>query len=160
MTRHRASALLFVSMVTLCASAQGDPPTGTVPLRLTYDVTPDPSWSPGSSVLLYADARRNPAIGQEDIFAVQRFPGTYFRMADQHFDFYVQNVRVGEKIIVQGYMCSADTSDCYPSDSDNPPSCSVEVHVLGAFQPSCRPRFTWSGGSAEGRVLCQAECMK
>jgi hypothetical protein len=160
MPKHAVALLSVLAAAVLYPSAHGQPPTGTVSLRLTYNVTPDPSWQAGRQVLLSADARRNPAIGQEDIFARAQFPGTYPRTAGQQFTFDVPNVRVGEKIIVQGYMCSAETVDCYPSDKDNPPSCSVEVHVLGNLRTSCEPVFTYTGGSADGGVLCRAECRK
>jgi hypothetical protein len=131
---------------------------GTATLNLTYNVTPNPEWQCGQSVLLYADARRNPNIGEEDIFESIQFPGTYPREANQVLQFNVDNVNVGETIIVQGYICSEEGGDCYPSDRDNPPSCSVEVRILDNFQPSCRPTFTWTGGEENSGVVCQATC--
>jgi hypothetical protein len=126
-------------------------------LTLFFSVRPDPAWAPGELALLSADARRDPAIRREDIFWRQAFPGAYPRAA-QSLAVSIPGVRVGEKIIVQGYMCSQNTTDCYPSDKDNPPSCSVEVHVLGGFRAHCQPVFTWTGGSASGGVTCRAEC--
>jgi hypothetical protein len=131
---------------------------GAVPLTLTYNVTPDPAWEPGLGVLLYADARRSPELGREDIFQSVQYPGVYPRVPGQKFDFPLTGVKPGEKIIIQGYMCAQGTTDCYPSDKDNPPSCSVEVHVLGHQRASCSPVFTWTGGSGTGGVLCRAEC--
>lgn len=127
-------------------------------MDLIYNVTPNADWAAGEMALLSSDARRNPALGQEDIFWRQTFSGAYPRTPAQSFPVAVTNVRVGEKIIIQGYMCAQNTTDCYPSDGDNPPSCSVEVHVLGGFRPSCQPVFTWTGGSASGGVICQASC--
>lgn len=152
------AGLLTSCLIVSPVGARADAPVGTMPVTLTYNVTPNPAWAPGETVLLSADARRNPAIGQEDVFWRQSFPGTYPRVAGQTFPVAINNVRVGEKIIVQGYMCSQNSTDCYPSDGDNPPSCSVEVHVLGGFRPKCQPVFTWTGGSASGGVICRAEC--
>lgn len=131
---------------------------GDVALSLTFNVTPSDEWEPGPAVLLYADARRNPEINQEDIFHAERFPGVYPRTPEQRFDFTLPDVRVGEKILVQGYMCAEGTTDCYPSDSDNPPSCAAEVRILDRLRPSCQPVFTWTGGEGAGGVLCSAEC--
>lgn len=150
--------LAAVSLALVPAATLADPPVGTMSVRLTFNPTPNAEWAPGERVLLSADARRNPALNQEDIFFRQVFIGSYPRGGPQMFDVPIPNVRVGEKIIVQGYMCSQDTGDCYPSDKDNPPSCSVEVRVLGGFRPKCQPVFTWSGGTANGGVICTAEC--
>lgn len=130
------------------------PQQGDVPLTLTYNVTPDPDWNPNVEVFLYANSRRNPNLNEEDYFAVVQFPGTYPREAGQQFDYTIPNVRAGETIIVQGLMCAAGgTGDCYPSDLDNPPTCSVQVEILNNFQPSCQPVFTWTD-----TVVCQATC--
>jgi hypothetical protein len=134
-------------------------PIGDVKLSLTYNVTPNPSWQAGQKVVLYADARRNPTIGQEDIFVNVEYPGTHPRTSGQRFDFTLPGVKVGEKVIVQAYMCSELGSDCYPSDKDNPPSCSVEVRILGNLRPSCQPEFTWTGGDGIAGVTCQAQCL-
>jgi hypothetical protein len=137
---------------------EGQPTSGTAHLRLTYNVTPNAEWQPGQSVILYADGRRNPELNQEDIFGAVKFPGTYPRVAGQQFDFNLPDVKVGETILVQGYMCSEGTSDCYPSDKDNPPSCAVPVKIEPNFKPSCQPVYTWTGGSGNGGVLCHATC--
>ena len=89
---------------------------------------------------------------------LDRLPGTYPRPSTQVLDFSAPGVKLGEKIIVQGYMCAEGTTDCYPSDRDNPPSCSVTVRVLGGYRPSCQPVFTWTGGSGASGVLCSATC--
>jgi hypothetical protein len=148
---------LLPLLLALTAVAQR--PTGSMALEPTYNVTPNPGWQPGRSVYLYIDARRNPAPGAEDVFFSQQFPGAYQRAAGQRLSVPIPNVAVGEKIIVQGYMCAEGTTDCYPSDKDNPPSCSVVVHVLGGVRPSCQPVFTWTGGSGTGGVLCSAVCI-
>lgn len=151
-------SLAVLALAVSPAIMSAKPPTGTLPLLLTYNVTPNPDWQPGLSVFLYSDARRNPEINQEDIFWAEQFPGTYPRTAGQTFNVAIPNVRVGEKIIVQGYICAEGTTDCIPSDKDNPPTCSVEVHVLGNFRAKCQPMFTWTGGDANGNVSCRAEC--
>lgn len=160
MSIRRSAVLAATLLAALCAPAMSqEAPRGNARMTLTFNPTPDPSWNPGGDVILFADARRNPNLGQEDIFSVERY-GERPRVAGQQLDFTAINVKVGEEIIVQGYMCAAGGStDCYPSDSDNPPSCSVRVRILGGFRPSCRPTFTWSGGSAEGGVLCRAQCL-
>ena len=131
-----------------CIGYQND-----VELELTYNVTPDAAWEPGLPVYLYADARRNPEMYQEDIFAGTQFPGTYPREEGQRFPFVLPDVRAGETIIVQGYICAQGTTDCSPSDRDNPPSCAVKVRILWTFQPSCQPVFTWTE-NARCRVKC------
>lgn len=158
--RSLATLMLLGAVFAGFPRAQAEPPRGNVQLRLTFNPTPDPSWRPGESVTLSADARRTATVGREDIFHSRRFPGTYPRVAGQQFDFTLPNVRVGEKVLVQGYMCSQDETDCYPSDRDNPPSCATEVHILGGLRPSCQPVFTWTGGSGVGGVLCRAECRR
>lgn len=135
------------------------PVRGDVPLVLTFNVTPDPAWEPGADVTMAADARRSPDLNQEDIFASRRYPGPSPRVAGQRQSLTLTDVRVGEKILVQGYICSDQSSDCYPSDSDNPPSCAAEVHILGGLRASCQPAFTWTGGQGNGGVLCRAECL-
>lgn len=159
MSIRRSLALAAALLAVAPFAGSQEVPRGHMRMTLTFNPTPDPSWNPGVNVILSADARRNPNLGQEDIFSVERY-GERPRVAGQQFDFTAIDVRVGEKIIVQGYMCAAGGStDCYPSDTDNPPSCSVEVRVLGGLRPSCRPVFTWSGGSPEGGVLCRAQCL-
>jgi len=158
MKRKLFLILAAASLAVAPAATLADPPVGTMRVRLTFNLNPNPEWAPGELVLLSADARRNPALGQEDIFFRQAFIGAHPRGGPQIFDVPIPGVRAGEKIIVQGYMCSQNTGDCYPSDKDNPPSCSVEVRVLGGFRPKCQPVFTWSGGGANGGVLCSAEC--
>ena len=152
------AAFAVLAAVAALAGAVAAQPSGTLPLRVTYNVTPNAEWEPGLNVGLSADARRNPNIGEEDIFAGIQFPGTYPRPSTQVLDFSAPGVKLGEKIIVQGYMCAEGTTDCYPSDRDNPPSCSVTVRVLGGYRPSCQPVFTWTGGSGASGVLCSATC--
>lgn len=159
MNRRIAASLMILYVSAHLAPAHADPPRGDVPLTLTFNATPSTDWQPGLSVTLAADARRNPAIGQEDIFHSANF-GTRPRAAGQQFAFTLPNVRVGEKILVQGYMCAEGTTDCYPSDRDNPPACAAEVHILGGLRPSCQPVFTWTGGSGSGGVVCRAECRR
>lgn len=154
----RLAAVVVVAAVAAVAGAVAAQPTGTLPLRLTFNVTPNAEWEPGLNVRISADARRNPNINEEDIFARIQVPGTHPRPSTQVLDFSAAGVKLGEKIIVQGYMCAEGTTDCYPSDTDNPPSCSVTVRVLGGYRPSCQPVFTWTGGSGSGGVLCSATC--
>lgn len=160
---QRMKTKLFLVLAALAAAVApavtlADPPRGAMPVRLTYNPNPNSAWAPGELVVLSADVRRNPALGQEDIFFRHTPVGSFPRGGPQIFDVSIPGVRAGEKIIVQGYMCSKDSTDCYPSDKDNPPSCSVEVRVLGGFRPKCQPVFTWTGGGASGGVLCSAEC--
>lgn len=150
--------LLVIGAVVVAPEARAKRKSGDVELTVTFNPTPSPDWQPGSGVLLYVDARRNPEIGQEDIFAGQQFSGVHPRTAAQQFTFTLPGVKVGEKVLVQGYMCAEGTTDCYPSDSDNPPSCAVEVRILGKLRASCEPVFTWTGGSGSGGVLCEASC--
>jgi hypothetical protein len=152
------SGLDAVELIGAPSARCGAPNTGSLSLLLTYNLNPNSGWEPGVSVRLYADARRNPEIGQEDIFQVQAYPGLYPRPSTQRLNFSLNNVRVGEKILVQGYMCSDASSDCYPSDKDNPPSCVAEIRVLGRFRPSCQPSFTWTGGNGNSGVVCSADC--
>jgi len=155
MLKTLAAFAVLAAVVSLAGAAQ---PTGTLPLHVTYNVTPNAEWEPGLNVGLSADARRNPIIGEEDIFVNVRLPGTYPRPSTQVQDFSAPGVKLGETIIVQGYMCAEGTTDCYPSDRDNPPPCSVTVRVLGGYRPSCQPVFTWTGGSGFGGVHCSATC--
>ena len=158
--RKTLAAFAVLAAVAALAGAVAAQPTGTLPLRVTYNVTPNAEWEPGLNVVLAVDARRNPNINEEDIFAGIQFPGTFPRPSTQVLDFSASGVKLGEKIIVQGYMCAEGTTDCYPSDRDNPPSCSVTVRVLGGYRPSCQPVFTWTGGSGAGGVLCSATCQR
>lgn len=151
------AAFVVLAAVAVLAGAAAQP-TGTLPLRVTFNVAPNAEWEPGLDVVLAVDARRNPNIGEEDIFAGIQFPGTFPRPSTQLLDFAAPGVKLGEKIIVQGYICAEGTTDCYPSDRDNPPSCSVTVRVLGGYRPSCQPVFTWTGGSGASGVLCSATC--
>ena len=160
MLRLRFASFLLLAGIALSIPAEAQAPTGPVTMRLTYNVNPHLSWQPGARMFLYADSRRNPNVGQEDIFSAVQLPGTYKRNESYQFDYTANPVRVGEKIIVQGYMCAENTTDCYPSDKDNPPSCSVTVQILGGLRPSCQPVFTWTGGSRDGGVLCRAECVQ
>ena len=147
--------VLSLSLAVLAvAIAYADAPA---PLTLTYNVTPNGSGSPGEKVILSMDVRRNPNLNQEDIFYRQVFPGTYPRTAGQQFQVMIPDVKGNDTIIVQGYMCSETTGDCYPSDKDNPPSCSVTINIQGN-RPSCQPYFTWTGGDKSGGVVCHTEC--
>lgn len=152
---HRSTLALALLLAAGSAAAQGK----DVSVRLIYNVTPNGSWEPGKKVLLYVDARRSAEIGKEDIFFSQQFPGTYPRSANQNFLVTLPGVKPNETIIVQGYMCAEGTTDCYPSDKDNPPSCSAKVQLLPPGNPSCTPTFTWSGGHLGGGVTCQASCL-
>lgn len=148
-----ALAVLWLAVPSV-AQAQGH----DVALKLTYNVTPNGNWAPGSQVLLSVDARHSAELGKEDIFFRQAFPGSYPRKAGQQFDIVVPGLKPNDVIIVQGYMCAASTSDCYPSDKDNPPSCSVRVTIQAPATPSCQPVFTWTGGDKNGGVICSATC--
>lgn len=152
------TAFAVLAAVAALAGAVAAQPSGRLPLRLTFHVTPNAEWEPGLDVRLSADARRTPDINEEDIFAGVQYPDSYPRPSTQVLDFSVPGVKLGEKIIIQGYMCAEGTTDCYPSDRDNPPSCSVTVRVLGGHRPSCQPVFTWTGGSGASGVLCTATC--
>jgi hypothetical protein len=133
--------------------------TGDAVVKMKYNITPNAAWEPTvTSVRVYADARRNPNIGEEDIFASIQYPGQYPRQKNQHFELTVPNVTGGETILVQGYICSDGSGDCYPSDHDNPPSCAVAVKIKNNLKPACKPEFTWTGGSGNGGVICRAEC--
>ncbi len=48
-------------------------------------------------------------------------------------------------------MCAESTTDCYPSDSDNPSSCSVTVRVPGGMLYVLSGTNFWFGMT--GRVL-------
>jgi hypothetical protein len=147
-----AASLLAVAAVSPSSAAD-------VPVKLTYNVTPHPSWAPGQRVVLFVDARRSAELGKEDIFFAQRFPGVYPRGAGQTFEITLPKVKPNETIIVQGYMCSEGTSDCYPSDKDNPPSCGARVPIVPPGSAGCNPTFTWTGGHLGGGVICQASCL-
>ena len=104
------------------------------------------------------DARRNPNVGQEDIFARSNY-GQQPRQAGLSFDFPLPSVNPNETILVQGYMCAyGGSGDCYPSDKDNPPSCAAAVRIGPGHLPSCQPVFTWTGGNGPNPVICTAEC--
>jgi hypothetical protein len=132
----RILAALVVAVALVPSYAQSP----SVPLRVVFNVTPHPSWAPGKKVLLSVDARRSAELGNEDIFFRQSFPGSYARGEAYGFD--------------------GGTSDCYPSDKDNPPSCSAQVPIWPHFAAGCQPVFTWSGGDKNGGVLCSAQCVK
>jgi hypothetical protein len=140
-------------------SPDATPPQGGANLNLTFNLTPSNDWEPGASLVLYADARRNPNMGQEDVFGAVRYPGTYPRSTTQQLSFTIPGAQPGETVLVQGYMCSDQTSDCYPSDKDNPPSCAAQVPILPDLRPACQPVFTWTGGQSNGAVICTAACL-
>jgi hypothetical protein len=152
-------ALVLVLALSSLAPAARAQSRGNMRMTLTFNPTPSPAWEPGVPITLDADARRSPEIGREDIFAVERY-GQRPRSGGQLLDFTAVDVRVGEVILVQGYMCAyGGSGDCYPSDKDNPPSCAAAVRVLGGLRPSCSPVFTWTGGSGNGGVSCRAQCL-
>ena len=150
-------------MLALCAAALAAVPVahaqpGPMNVSVTFNPTPSPSWNPNVPITLTVDARRSPDIGQEDIFAVRQY-GQQPRQPGLVFNFAVPGVHPQEDIIIQGYMCAfGGNGECYPSDVDNPPSCSVVVKVLPGRTPSCRPVFTWSGGQPGTPVRCSAAC--
>jgi hypothetical protein len=154
MTRRPLALAVCLSFLAAAAAAQ----PGPMIVPVTFNPTPSPAWNPNVPVTLTVDARRSPDIGSEDIFAVARY-GQQPRVPGLVFDFSVPGVHPQEDIIIQGYMCAfGGTGDCYPSDVDNPPSCSVAVKVLPGRTPSCRPVFTWSGGQGGTPVRCSATC--
>jgi hypothetical protein len=148
---------LVASLLIAASAAPGW--AANVPVKLTFNVTPNGSWQPGKRVFLSVDARRSAEINKEDIFFRQQFPGTYMRGAGQVFEITLPDVKPNETIIVQGYMCAENTSDCYPSDKDNPPPCAALVPIAPPGSARCTPTFTWTGGHLNGGVLCQASCL-
>lgn len=155
--RRMRTPIAALAALCLAVPALAQAPVGTASVRLVLNPLPAADWQAGEAVVLSADARRNGNVGQEDIFWRQVF-GSFARGASQTVEAFIHDVRPGEKIIVQAYMCSQVGGDCYPSDKDNPPSCGAEVRILGNLKPSCTPTFTWTGGSAAGGVLCSAGC--
>lgn len=157
---HKRFLVLPLLCAVMASPAAGKRAGFYVNVRPTYNVTPSATWQMGKAVTLAIDARRDPRPGHEDIFFSQQFAGTFPRTAGQTFNVQIPDVRPGERIIVRGYMCAEGTTDCIPSDRDNPPGCGFLIQIHGNSEPSCQPIFTWTGGSAGGGVSCTAGCAR